>query len=540
MQTSILPACAKAAAAIAAVLIWALLAAGCRGESAGVGGRDAPAPEANSVEEVSEGDTQPAPGVIYNNGEREAANGGGAPSTSEGDTNRNNGVTDGTGGETGDSEGSGSDSQSPAGKVPDQPPAAPAESPSPAPVPAPPERRFPEWIPLRLIQIAELPQPLAMAVRPGEEALYVALRDGPVLRLSAEGDSIDGTSVENIRQQTVLDISNRVVAHNELGLLGIAFSPDGERLYTSSNAPGEVSELIEWPVSGEGDISAEGRLVLSLKQPYGNHNGGDITFGPDGYLYFALGDGGGGGDPLRSGQDPRGWLGSVLRIDPRLGTGEAAGEPYGIPPDNPYANGELGAPEVWLWGVRNPWRISFDSATGDLWVSDVGQDELEEITRLPAVSVRTRSGGAGASGDEGGGGSADEGGGDSAGSAPDGYTIAGKGANLGWSAYEGSEAFWSETEPDGHVRPTHEYRHGVDGRCSITGGYVYRGERIGGLEGVYLFSDYCDGVIRGFTSEAGGVSLGLTAPDNVTSFGQGPDGEIYVMTTEALWRLEAG
>ena len=522
---------------VAAVLIWALLAAGCRDESAGVGGRDAPAPEASSVEEVSEGDTQPAPVVIYNNGEREAANDGGAPPTSQtdtnrndggapptsqADTNRNNGATDGTGGGTGDSAGSGSANQ---------PAAAPAESPPPAPVPAPPERRFPEWIPLRLIRVAELPQPLAMAVRPGEEALYVALREGPVIRLSAEGASIDGTSVENIRQQTVLDISNRVVAHNELGLLGIAFSPDGERLYTSSNAPGEVSELIEWPVSGEGEISAEGRLVLSLKQPYGNHNGGDITFGPDGYLYFALGDGGGGGDPLRSGQDPSGWLGSVLRIDPRLGTGEAAGEPYSIPPDNPYADGELGAPEVWLWGVRNPWRISFDSATGDLWVADVGQDELEEITRLPAVSMRARSGGAGASGD---------GGGDSTGSAPGGYTIAGKGANLGWSAYEGSEPFWSQTEPDGHVRPTHEYRHGVDGRCSITGGYVYRGERIGGLEGVYLFSDYCDGVIRGFTSEAGGVSLGLTAPDNVTSFGQGPDGEIYVMTTEALWRLEAG
>ncbi len=457
--------------------------------------------------EDSEGDAQSASVVTYINRASEAANGGGAPSTSANSGSAN------------------------------QPPVAPVESPPPAPVPAPPERRFPEWIPLRLIQIAELPQPLAMAVRPGEEALYVALRDGYVVRLSAEGASIDSASVENIRQQTVLDMSNRVITHGELGLLGIAFSPDGELLYTSSNtiAPDKNSELIEWPVSDEGDISTEGRLVLSHKQPFAQHNGGDITFGPDGYLYFPFGDGGGQGDPLRTGQDPSGWLGTILRIDPRLGTGKAAGEPYSVPADNPFADGELGAPEVWLWGVRNPWRISFDSATGDLWVSDVGQDEVEEVTRLPAVSVRARSDGADASGDGGGGDSAD--------SAPGGYTIAGKGANLGWSAYEGSEPFWSQTEPDGHVRPTHEYRHDVDGRCSITGGYVYRGERIGGLEGVYLFSDHCDGVIRGFTSEAGAVSLELTAPHTfrrVTSFGQGPDGEIYVMTTEALWRLEAG
>ena len=487
------------ASAALAVLIWVLLLAGCRGESASdlggsvslSSGGDAPsAPIVTQSPEVTQGTEeseasggQPPPKDVSGGGAEKQA-----PEPQQ---------TSETQAESPETE-SPETSQTTTGSDAPQPQAEP-------PVPAPPAPRFPERIPLRLIQVAELPQPLALAVRPGEDALYVALREGQVVRLSVEGGGVDGAAVENFRQQTVLDISNRVVAHNELGLLGLTFSPDGERLYTSSTAQGEVSELTEWALDADGGVrDDEGRQVLSLQQPYGNHNGGDITFGPHGYLYFAFGDGGGSGDPLRAGQDPSGWLGSVLRIDPRPpagAAGEADDRPYSIPPDNPYADGEQGAPEVWLWGVRNPWRISFDSATGDLWVADVGQDKLEEITRLP-------DGGAG--------------------------------ANLGWSDYEGSEPFGSQIEPDGHVRPTHEYRHGVDGRCSITGGYVYRGERIGGLTGVYLFSDYCDGVIRGFTSEAGAVSLGLTIPDDVTSFGQGPDGEIYVMTTKALWRLEAG
>ncbi len=417
-------------------------------------------------------------------------------------------------------------------------PADAAADPTSADPPIPAGPRFPEPIPLRIVRVAELEQPLAMAVRPGGDALYVALREGLVVRISVEaggepasgassaesgssvdaagaepGSSVDAADPRSLLHEVVLDLSERVVAHNELGLLGIAFSPDGRWLYTSSTAPGELSELAEWPVDGSGRIEQGGRrLVLSLQQPFGNHNGGDIAFGHDGYLYMAFGDGGGGGDPLRAGQDRSTWLGSVIRVDPRAA---ADGQPYAVPADNPYADGVDGAPEVWLWGVRNPWRISFDSATGDLWVADVGQDEVEEITRLPA-----KSGGAGA----------DDG---------SGYTTAGRDANLGWSDFEGSKPYWSQVEPDGHVRPTHEYLHGVDGRCSVTGGYVYRGGRIPGLAGVYLFSDYCDSVIRGFTIESGTASLGLTAPDPVTSFGQGPDGEIYVMTSTALWRLEA-
>ena len=496
-----------------AVLICLLLLAGCRGEATSdLGGNvllssggDAPAApvvtqspeETQNPEETKNPEETQSPEETENPEESEASDSQRPPKDVSGGGSEN---------QAPEPQAESPKTESPEAESPETSHAATdSDAPQPQaepPVPAPPVPRFPERIPLRLIQVAELPQPLALAVRPGEDALYVALREGQVVRLSVEGGGVDGAAVENFRQQTVLDISNRVVAHNELGLLGLTFSPDGERLYTSSTAQGEISELTEWALDADGSVrDDEGRQVLSLQQPYGNHNGGDITFGPHGYLYFAFGDGGGSGDPLRAGQDPSGWLGSVLRIDPRPPADEADDRPYSIPADNPYADGEQGAPEVWLWGVRNPWRISFDSATGDLWVADVGQDELEEITRLP-------DGGAG--------------------------------ANLGWSAYEGSEPFRSQIEPDGHVRPTHEYRHGVDGRCSITGGYVYRGERIGGLTGVYLFSDYCDGVIRGFTSEAGEVSLGLTTPDGVTSFGQGPEGEIYVMTTKALWRLEAG
>ena len=354
--------------------------------------------------------------------------------------------------------------------------------------------------------MAELPQPLALAVRAQEPgALYVALRHGVVVRLRGDGGPLDAvTTALRLDGDPVLDMSARVATEGEMGLLGLTFSPAGDRLYTSSVSPQQVSELWEWPVAADGSVdAARGRLVLSLPQPFWNHNGGDVTFGPDGHLYLAFGDGGGGGDPLRAGQDPHDWLGTVLRIDPRPGP---AGEPYTIPTDNPYPDGAGGAPEVWLWGARNPWRISFDRATGDLWVADVGQDLIEEITHLPAA------------------------------------TGAGRGANLGWSDYEGSIPFWSQDEPPGHVRPTVEYRHGTDERCSVTGGYVYRGSRLPGLTGVYLYSDFCDGTLWGYSAATGAHPLllrrGAVPFGAVLSFGEGPDGEIYVLTSDALWRLE--
>ena len=374
-----------------------------------------------------------------------------------------------------------------------------------APPVATPGPRFPEPLNLSLSRLAELAVPLALAYRAQEpESLYVALRHGEVVRLRGDGGRADSSALLHRDGAAVLDMSARVDTRGEMGLLGLAFSPAGDRLYTSSVNRQQVSELWEWPVAADGSVdTARGRLVLSLEQPFANHNGGDVTFGPDGYLYLGFGDGGGGGDPLRAGQDPHDWLGTILRIDPRVGPG---GEPYTVPAGNPFTDGVAGAPEVWVWGARNPWRFSFDRLGGDLWVSDVGQDVLEEINRLPATD-----GGAG------------------------------RGANLGWSDYEGSAPFWSNTEPPGHVRPTVEYRHGADARCSVTGGYVYRGTRLPGLTGVYLYSDFCDGTLWGYNEVAGAHPIHLASgapPKSVLSFGQGPDGEIYVLTSGALWRLE--
>ncbi len=394
------------------------------------------------------------------------------------------------------------------GEIADDSAGDPAEPPAALPTP-PAGPSFPEPLGVTLNRLAELPVPLAVAFRRQEpESLYVALRHGEVIRLRGSSDRVDSSAIlqrdGDSDRDVVLDMSAKVDIRGEMGLLGLTFSPEGEWLYTSSVNSQQVSELWEWPVAADGEIDASGaRLVLRLEQPFWNHNGGDVTFGPDGYLYLGFGDGGGAGDPLRAGQDRFSWLGAILRIDPRP---SPDGEPYTIPADNPFADGVDGAPEVWLWGVRNPWRFSFDRATGDLWVADVGQDLIEEVNRLPS-----------------------------------GNGAAGRGANLGWSDYEASAPYWSNSEPPSHVRPVVEFRHGADNRCSVTGGYVYRGSQLPGLSGFYLYSDYCDGTIWGYSDAAGAQPIPLASgepPNSVLSFGQGPDGEIYLLGPKALWRLE--
>ena len=180
-----------------------------------------------------------------------------------------------------------------------------------------PGARFPEPVGVTLTRLAELPVPLALAFRAQEPgALYVALRHGEVVRLRGDGARADSAALLHRDAEAVLDMSARVDTRGEMGLLGLAFSPAGDRLYTSSVNRQQVSELWEWPVAPDGSVDrGGGRLVLSLEQPFWNHNGGDVTFGPDGYLYLGFGDGGGGGDPLRAGQDPHDWLGTILRID---------------------------------------------------------------------------------------------------------------------------------------------------------------------------------------------------------------------------------
>jgi glucose/arabinose dehydrogenase len=235
-----------------------------------------------------------------------------------------------------------------------------------------------------------------------------------------------------------------------------------------------------------------------------NHNGGQLQRGPDGYLYIGVGDGGGSGDVPGNAQNTEVMLGKILRIDPST---PAPALPYAIPVDNPFAEGG-GLPEIFLWGVRNPWRFSFDRANQDLWVADVGQEAVEEIDWLPAAA-----GG-------------------------------GRGANLGWNWMEGTSEYRTDgTAPAGLVAPLHTYGHQA-GACSITGGYVYRGSEVPGLFGTYLYGDYCTGQMRGLLSRKGIVlddqPLGALDPNTLVSFGEDDQGELYVISsTGTVYRVVA-
>ncbi len=293
----------------------------------------------------------------------------------------------------------------------------------------------------------------------------------------------------------VLDIAGQTTTDAERGLLGLAVSPSGEHLYVSSTDPDGNSRVDEYGIAADGEVDeASRRAVFALDQPFPNHNGGHLTFGPDGLLYFGLGDGGAAGDPLEAGQDRGQLLGSILRIDPR----GAGGSAYGVPSDNPFVDVEGARPEVWIKGVRNPWRFSFDPVTGDLWIGDVGQSALEEVDWLPA---------------------------------DDGGTGAGRGVNLGWNLMEGDQPYEGGVEPDDHTPPIFTYGHD-GGACSITGGHVYRGEDVPELHGAYLFADYCDGDIRAIAVDDGEVLddavIGNT--DGPISFALSPTGDLYLLT----------
>jgi glucose/arabinose dehydrogenase len=332
---------------------------------------------------------------------------------------------------------------------------------------------------VRLVQVAELQQPVAMAVRPGDRAVYVAEQTGAVRALRA--GKVDPTPV--------VDLSDQVTAGGEQGLLGLAFSPDGRFLYLNFTDTDGDSRVVELTMRGGRADPGSLRLLLRVEDPFANHNGGQLAFGPDRLLYIAFGDGGGGGDPEGNGQSLGTLLGKILRIDPR----PAGGRPYRVPSGNPFVGRGGGArPEIWAYGLRNPWRFSFDPASGDLWIGDVGQNAWEEVDREPA-----RSGG----------------------------------RNYGWNRREGLHAFEGE-RPAGAVDPVIEYgREG--GACTVIGGSVYWGRRIPGLRGAYLYGDYCAGWVRAARVRGGRVAeqrdLGLSVP-NLTSFGVDPAGELYAMS----------
>ena len=340
---------------------------------------------------------------------------------------------------------------------------------------------------ISLTEIGEFDEPVALVDR--ESTLYLAEKSGLVLALEDGGP------------RTVLDMTDLTNSNGEQGLLGLVFSPDGALMYVSYTNNDGDSRVDEYALRDGVADPASRREVLALAQPYPNHNGGDIVFGPDGMLYLGYGDGGSGGDPQRHGQDPQTWLGKLLRIDPR----PSGDQPYTIPADNPYADGTQALPEIWSAGLRNPWRFSFDPANGDLWVGDVGQSAVEEIDLVPAAQG------------------------------------AGRGTNFGWSAFEGSDRFNEDQEAPGHWPPIYEYRHS-DGGCSVTGGVVYRGAAIPALRGAYLFGDYCAAGISALVAEGGQLVDSARVseePGQVVSFGTDANGEVYVLSLSGgVFRLD--
>lgn len=345
-------------------------------------------------------------------------------------------------------------------------------------------------------EVARVDEPIALAARPGSPDLYIAEKGGRVRLVKATTSATSGQVTYQLQTTPLLDLSDEVINEGERGLLGMAFASDGRKLYLDfTRQPDGNTVVLEYELGDRTTIDTRSRReLLMVEQPYPNHNGGQLVVGPDGFLYVGLGDGGDGGDPHGNGQDRSTLLGSILRIDPEGGTED--GPAYAIPPGNPFTDDEGSAPETWLYGVRNPWRFTFDTANGDLWVADVGQNAYEEINRLPAA----------------------------------GGFEAGKGANLGWNEMEGSHPYDGGENPAGAVLPILDYDR--DDGCSVIGGYVYRGEDIPDLQGAYLYSDYCSPGLRALQVDGDTVIDTRTwdlPADPMYSFGQGDDGELYLL-----------
>jgi len=338
--------------------------------------------------------------------------------------------------------------------------------------------------------ISGMSSPVLLTAPPGDLTRLFIVEQSGAIRIIKNG---------TLLSTAFLTLSDSISTGSEQGLLGLAFAPDyasSGRFYVSyTNKHGPLAagtSLIErYTVSGNADIAnaASGQRLLTLDDPYDNHNGGMIAFGPDGYLYYGMGDGGGGGDPLNSGQDRTDLFASMLRLDVS-GSG-----PYTIPASNPYATHPSFRHELWNHGLRNPWRWSFDRQTGDLYIGDVGQGAHEEIDVQLASS--------------------------------------GGGENYGWRSMEGFSCYGaSSCNQTGLTLPKLDYDHSQG--CAVTGGYVYRGSATS-LRGRYLYADYCGGWVRSFRF-AGGAATdqrdepALAPGGNITSFGEDAAGEVYVLT----------
>ncbi len=319
----------------------------------------------------------------------------------------------------------------------------------------------------------------------GSERLFVVEQRGRILLLA------DG----KLLPEPFLDIRSRVNCCGERGLLSVAFPPDfaqqGLFYVNYTRAPDNATQVSRFAVSADPNRADPGseQVLLTIAQPFTNHNGGQLAFGPDGYLYIGMGDGGSGGDPDNRAQNPQDLLGKLLRIDVNH-TGDA---PYAIPEDNPFYTNPDYRDEIWALGLRNPWRFSFDRATGDLYIADVGQNAYEEINWQPASSPG--------------------------------------GENYGWNIMEASHCYPPGTicDPNGLTLPVFEYNH-TDGDRSITGGFVYRGQRYPALQGIYFYADYVSGRIWGLRRIDDGWhnQLLYDAPFQISTFGEDESGELYL------------
>ena len=293
---------------------------------------------------------------------------------------------------------------------------------------------------------------------------------------------------------TFLDLSNTVSTVSEQGLLGLAFHPNYDTngfFYVCYNSSENLSVISRFTVSGAdiniADASSE-LVLLEIAQPFINHNGGQIAFGPEGYLYIAMGDGGSGGDPLNHGQNTTSLLGSIIRIDVDA---NKSGLNYGIPLDNPFVDNNDIRDEIFAYGFRNPWRMSFDSQTGNLWTGDVGQGKIEEID------------------------------------------IVTSGGNYGWKFFEGNDCFSGDCNSSGLIPPLFEYNHD-NGDRSITGGYVYRGSVLTSLQGKYIYGDFASGRIWALEENGSNNELLIESGLAIASFGTDANNELYVCAFDGI------
>jgi glucose/arabinose dehydrogenase len=356
---------------------------------------------------------------------------------------------------------------------------------------------------VKLVKVGKFDAPLYVTAPPGEKRRIFVVQQGGTIRVVRNGKKLG---------KPFLDLRSRIGAtEGEQGLLSMAFAPDyakTRRFYVNYTDPAGKQRIVEYRRSKSSADRADpssARLVLRYDGIETNHNGGLLVFGPDGLLYAGTGDGGGANDQhgtRGNAQDLSKLEGKLLRIDPR----RSGGRPYSVPPSNPFVGRAGARPEIYSYGLRNPWRFSFDRATGDLAIGDVGQDQIEEIDFASKGQAR--------------------------------------GVNYGWRPFEGRRRNFPNESAPGAVPPVLELTH-ADGNCSVTGGYVVRDRKLPTLAGQYVYGDFCKGELRAVKlsdgSASGDRSLGLKKIDQLSSFGEDALGRVYVVSLGGpVYRLAAG